>query len=134
MELTNIEIMNFNSPVMQQLFTDKERIFPVQDAFRLTAFIQSLKGLQDSYNSVMKDIIEKHEGKIDPKTGIVTYPSQGDEDKAVAECNQLNEVVVNVPLPGGKFTITPEWPKLTLAEAMILKPLIKEDKGCQTSE
>lgn len=122
-KLTNAQVAAFQSPIMAKLFTDETRQFPIEDAFRISDFMGGLAVHQTAYNDTLRSTIEKHEGKIDPTTGAITYPSPANQDAATKEVEKLNSVVVECA--GDKIKPNEDWPKLNLAEASILKPITK---------
>lgn len=121
--LTNVKVVAFNTPLMGKLFSDPDRRFPVKVAFRIADFIQQVQSHFKAYNDTKKNLIEKHLGKIDPKTGAVSYPNEKNAAGAVADLEELNSI--EIKCDGEKVVMSDDWPYLTLAEATILSPIIK---------
>lgn len=122
-KITNGEAGAFNSPVIGKLFQSEDRQFPIADAFRLSDMIKCIQDRMGTYRDQAQKIIEKHTGIAAPN-GMVTYKDPSKMPEAQKEIDILNKVEIEIP--GEKVKMRPDWPKLSLAEATILRPLIKE--------
>lgn len=98
-KLKNKDAFALISPVAQRLFTDSRRPFPVRDTFLLLDIVQQIQ-----------DRAEKIKSK----------------ELTPEELKEFEEI--ELEYHGEKLTISDDWPKLSVQEAMILKPLIKEEK------
>lgn len=121
-KITNAQAQSFSSPIISKLLNDASRPFPVDAAFQLADIIQQIHAKTKIYYEILKETIISCNGKIDDK-GCVSYPDPDDRDKAELELDKLNKV--EIELTGELLTKTDDWPKLSLNEAIILKPLIK---------
>lgn len=122
-KLKNGEIQALNSPVMQTLFDDQNRHFPVEDAFRLADILQQSQAHLIAYKNTARSIIEKHLGTI-TATGAVKYPSDANRDKAMKEVNTLN--ALEVELTGERLKPSGPWPQVSLSEATVLKAIMDQ--------
>lgn len=124
LKLTNAQISVLNSPVVKNLCEDTTRPFPLDDAFRLAAILDAIGPRVLKFQEAARKIISRHGGEIGP-TGAIAYPDTEMRVKASEELNLLN--TVELEYVGEKLTPTKEWPKLTLAEAAVLRPIIKHE-------
>jgi len=124
-KLTGGQASAFNSPVIGKLFTDPKRQFPFKEAFQLSDLIQQIQEKLQLYNEQLKKIIDTTGGVVDPKNGLVSYPDSSSQLKAQALIDELNKAPIEVT--GEALVMSADWPNLTLAEATILRPLIKEN-------
>lgn len=120
-KITNAQASAFTSPTMAKLFNDENRQFPIEDAFKLSDMIQQIQTRLEPYMVSLRKIINMY-GGIVADNGIVTYPNNEQRVKAEVEVNKLN--AIEVEYPGDLLTPSEGWPKLTLAEATILKPIL----------
>lgn len=120
-KITNGEASAFNSPVLAKLFTDENRKFPIEDAFKLSDMIQVVVARMEPYRTALKKIIAEQDGEAD-ENGFVRYPSEESRDRAKEEIDRLN--AIENEYPGELITPGAGWPNLTLAEATILRPLL----------
>lgn len=134
-KLTNAQAAAINTDIIAKLFNDNSRQFPITDAFKLADVLQEIQKRLKVYYVKQKEIIESHGGKIH-ENGAVTYPKPEDQLRAAQGIAELNSI--ELEYPGSKLQMTHEWPKLSLAEATVLRPLVavdlgsQEDKQCQT--
>ena len=119
-KVSNGQLSAFNSPVIASLFADPARQFPVQDAFRLSDLVQQIQTRLQTYNEHVRKTIKQGGGEI-AKSGQVSYKNPEDQLKTQLEIDKLNEV--EIELIGALVLITENWPKLSLAEATILRPI-----------
>lgn len=121
-KLTNQQAAQLNSPIIANLMQDTARPFPMTDAFKLSDILQTITTRLRNYHETSRKIVEDRTGTIDPKTGLITYlePDQGEEANKMLQ--ELNEV--ELEYQGDKLKPTEDWPKLTLAEASLLRPII----------
>jgi hypothetical protein len=122
-KLTNRQASALLSPTAQLLFNDPNRNFPVKDTFVLADILQSIDSRIKVYREQLKKIIEANGGEI-ADDGKITYSKDGDSEKALKEMEELNDI--ELEYPGRLLKINNDWPKLSLQEAIILKPLIKD--------
>lgn len=126
-KLTNAQLNAFNAPVITQLFQDTSRQFPVKDAFMLLDAIQAFQPKLQVYNAMVQKIVEKYKGVPQPD-GSIKCEKMEDRISLQKEIDDLNniEIVVKGVKP---VKMVPEWPKLTISEAAILRPLIDTSDG-----
>ena len=124
-KISNGQASAFSSPIIVKLFSDEKRQFPIEDAFKLSDMIQSIQSRLETYRTAIKKIIDSHQGKI-ADNGFVTYPDEDNQRAAGIEIEKLN--AVEIECPGELISPSAEWPKLTLAEASILRPLLNGGK------
>lgn len=120
-KLTNQQASAFNSPKITQLFEDDSAKFPVDIAFKLADMLSQIQSRLPTYHQKARKIVEGHGGKVDPK-GLVTYPDF--EKQKAAEIDMLKLNAVEIEIHGEPVKVDESWPKIGLAEALILKPLI----------
>lgn len=118
-ELTNLQIIAFDTPAMTDLLNSKERQFPIDDAFRLADIVETLVPKIKAYRKTVRKIIDTHKGTTE--NGVLKFPSDYDEDKANVEIETLNETVTKCQIT--KVKKSDKWPALTIAEARVLKPV-----------
>lgn len=120
-KLTNAQASAFNSPIIQKLFQDENRHFPMADAFLLSDVIKGIQDRLKAYFDQMRAIVEANHGTIDEQ-GRVTYGENGHAQKAAEEIAALNDIALEYI--GDKVKPSSDWPKLSLAEALILNPIL----------
>lgn len=111
-----------NSPVAGKLFNDDKKQFPLKSALIIADFIEQIKSRQQAYIDTVKKIVKKYNG-ITSHDGSIAYDDPLNRDRAGKEISEINQV--EIELNGEQLTIDDDWPKLTLAEASLLKPFIK---------
>ena len=126
-KMKNNQAMALNSATMNDLLTDKTRCFPTETAFQISDILYQVGTRVKAYQDALKAIAEKHKGVLHPD-GRVVFEDPANAPLAKADIDALGEV--ELEYTGEKLKMTSDWPKLTLAEAMILRPLIhaKTDK------
>lgn len=120
-KLTNQQASAFNSNKITSLFEDDSAKFPVDVAFKLADILSQIQGRLPTYHKEARRIVESHGGKVDQK-GFVTYPDFEKQKSAEVEMLKLNSVEIEIH--GEPVEVDDAWPKIGLAEALILKPLI----------
>jgi hypothetical protein len=120
--ITNLQASSFLLPIMQTLYQDSSRQFPAKDAFRLIDLVNQVQARMGAYNDAKLKIVQKYEGDINQETGAIGYRTNKDRNAAMEEINELNSVEIEIPVD--KIKYSPDWPKLTMAEASILDPLV----------
>lgn len=121
-KIKNGEASAFNSPAIANLFNNDQRQFPVEDAFKLLDMINNIQQRLEPYRQTVKKVISEHQGKIDSK-GMVSYPDAQKQESARKKIETLNQIEIEIS--GNRLNPTDDWPKLTLTEAAILRPLLK---------
>lgn len=127
-KISNIQASAFTSPLISKLFSDESRPFPIEDAFKLSDMIQEIQKKASAYRAAVVKVVEQFDGII-ADDGVVTYPNTEKQALAVAEVEKLN--AVELEYPGEKLTPNDQWPKLSIAEATILRPLLNGKKSEQ---
>lgn len=120
-KITMGQASSFNSPVIASLFSDGNKKFPISDGFKLLDFMDQARSKMKRYQEEVRSVIDKNSGDV-AETGQVTYPSIELQESAIKEIGELNET--EIELTGDKVVPSLEWPKLSLAEMTVLKPLI----------
>lgn len=115
--LTNSQSSALMTPIIQKLFDDETRTFPIQDAFKLTDLLTAVQGRMKAYFEQVQKIAKEDGAKIGTNGAISGLSI--DAQKKIAELNQV-ELEYNCD----KLDITDDWPKLSLSEASILRPLL----------
>jgi len=123
-KIKNKEAMAFNSPILSKLLSDDTRAFPTRVSFKLMDLINQVQERGRVYRDESKKIIKKFNGEIDSQTGRVTYPNKEDEEASIAAHTELNET--DFEILGDRIPVTDDWPRLTLLEAQVLGPLVKQ--------
>lgn len=124
-KLTNAQAHQLlNSPAAAKLFNDEERYFPITDALKIADILEQLKPKQKIYLDIMRKIIQRHNGTAHDN-GAISYESLDDQRAAGIEIYEINQAEVEIT--GSKIKLNEEWPKLTLAEASVLNPIIEKD-------
>ena len=121
-KLKNIEAAAFNSPLISKLFIDETRTFPLKTAFKLNDAVEVIKGRLKTYYEEQKKIILANGGNIKPD-GSVIYESLKNQQQAAEAIDELNSVELEYQIE--LIEVEDSWPDLTVAEASILKPLLK---------
>lgn len=122
-KLTNREASGFISPVISELFSSKERRFPVTDAFKIAELIADIQTKMKVHQDQTKRIIESHNGKIQ-SDGRVLYKDLFDQQECTKKLDELNEIEITIQ--GDKVKRSDQWPDLTIQEAFLLKPIIAD--------
>lgn len=122
-KLKNSEISAFGNPIINKLFEDPQRRFPVADAFVLADLMGQIQEKLRLYQTSVKSCIEANNGKINGD-GRVVYESLENQQKSMQELDELNKVEVEII--GDKLSQKDSWPELAITEAYVLRPLIKE--------
>lgn len=131
-EITNAELSGFLNPIVSNLFNDPEREFPIDDAFKLADLLSQIQQKAQIYQSQARKIIEGHGGKINPDGGV-EYPENTKLSDVQKDLGILNSVVVQ--FPGERIKLKKDsWPKLTLMEAFILKPIVENGDAQSTGK
>lgn len=121
LKITNGQAAAFNTQVIANLFSDQSRQFPIEDAFRLSDAIQQIQNRLPAYKNQLKKIIEENGGIVQP-SGLVNYPDPKKSETAQQQIDRLNAITFEVQCDS--VSISADWPKLSLAEATILRPLL----------
>lgn len=124
-KLTNRQCDALLSPLAQKLFTNEDRKFPVDVAFKLLDIITCIRQRIKSYHTTFRDIVKRNGGTIDD-LGVITYNSTQGRSKANEEIEDL--MTMEIEIHGFKIPMDKSWPELTIAEAEILRPIIKDKK------
>lgn len=112
-----------HSPVALKLFNDEERYFPILDALKIADILEQVKQRHPAYLDVMRKIIKRHNGTTHDNGGI-SYENLDDQRGAGKEIMEINNAEIEIQ--GEKLKINGNWPKLTLAEAAILNPIVEK--------
>lgn len=120
-KLTNGQAAAFNTQIIANLFADQNRQFPIEDAFRLSDAIQQIQSRLPAYKKQLKKIVDENNGTVN-EAGIVNYPDPTKAATANEQIERLNKITFEVNSEPVKMSA--DWPKLTLAEATILRPLL----------
>lgn len=111
-----------NSPVAQKLFNDDKKQFPLKDALIFADFIEQIKNRQQAYLETMRKIVKKYDG-LAHDDGSISYDDPLKRDRAGKEISEVNKI--EMELAGDALKVGDDWPKLTLAEATLIKPFVK---------
>lgn len=121
LKITNGQAAAFNTQVIANLFSDQSRQFPIEDAFKLSDAIQQIQNRLPAYKTQLRKIIEENGGCVGP-SGLVDYPDPKKYEIAQQQIQRLNAISFEVQCES--VCINADWPKLSLAEATILRPLL----------
>lgn len=121
-KLTNLQCSALMTKTIQNLFSDESRQFPIQDAFKLSDLLTSVQSRMKGYFDQIQKIAKEDSAKIEAN-GMVSGLSI-EAQKKIAELNRA-ELEYNFE----KLDITDDWPKLSLSEASILRPLLNLNGG-----
>ena len=128
-KITNVQISAFLSPVISELFNDKTRRFPIDDAFRFADLLDQIQKKAVIYQKQARKLIEDRGGEID-LDGVVSYPK---DVKVMEVQNELNELnACTVEFTGEKLKIKDTWPELSIQEAIILRPITENGNAEKT--
>jgi len=116
-KLTNSQCSALMTPTIKKLFDDSSRQFPIQDAFKLSDLLTALQGRMKAYFEQVQKIAKEDNAKIEANGAVSGLSIEA--QKKIAELNRT-ELEYNFE----KLDITDDWPKLTLSEASILRPLL----------
>ena len=125
-KLSNDEQQALLSKAAVRLFTDSNRPFPTKDIFQILDLIELIEKRSKTYREQFKKIIDDHNGKVDDRNNV-TYETDEDKAKAIEKILELNAATLEYNFE--PLTVDDKWPNLTLAEASILKPLIRNGKN-----
>ena len=120
-KLTNKEASMLLSPVAQRLFTDHRRPFPTRHTFMILDLVNNIESRIELYRKQTHEVIEKYNGVI-KSDGSVACTSEKDTLELSEKLRELNDIQLEYP---GELLTMEDWPKLSVQEAMILKPLLK---------
>lgn len=115
------EISAFLNPIISELLNDSNRKFPIDDAFKLADLVGQIQEKAKPYQDQAKKIIEANEGVVDIDTKTIKYPTEEQRLKASRDLTLLQNATVEIT--GTKLLVKDTWPDLSVAEALILKPL-----------
>lgn len=124
-KLTNREAHELHTPIAVRLFSDPRRPFPTKDAFLLLDIVDTVKDRVERYHEQFRKIVSEYNGTFDPN-GAVRYVTEEESKDATEKIKELNEIELEYPIE--PLIMNDDWPRLSLAEASILKPLIKNGK------
>ena len=120
-KITNGQASALSAQIIADLFADPARQFPVADAFHLSDAIQLIQARVPAYKKQLRKIIEDNGGMIDAK-GLISYADDEGAEIAQKQIDQLNAIEIEIAVD--PVAISSQWPKLNLAEATILRPLL----------
>lgn len=121
-KLSNKEASALLSPIANVLFNDPNRKFPITVSFTILDIIQEAEKRIKLFRDKVKEIIEQNNGEIE-ENGEYKFKVVEDRKKAEDEISSLSSL--EFEYSGDFLEITEDWPKLSIQEAYILKPLIK---------
>lgn len=121
--LTNEQILAIASPGINSLFTDPARQFSVYDGFKFLEVMAMIKPKVELYNEAVNTIISNNGGTHNGPNTKVEYPSEEQKENAIKSIKELLSIPVEIQV--NKLKISDAWPKLTLTELTILKPLLE---------
>lgn len=121
-KLTNKEASDILSPLAMGLFSDSKRPFPNKDIFLLLDIVEVIEKRLKPYHKRFREIVHKYEGTI-LDSGHIIYEDPEKKKLAVNDLIELNETQLEYNFEPLKRK--EDWPKLSLAEAKILKPLMR---------
>lgn len=119
--LTNKQAAALLSQTANELFTDPTRSFPVKDSFLILSVVQEVESKVKLFREKTREIILNNNGKF-AESGDITFDDIEDKLKAEKEIDCLS--AVKLDYAGDLIEVKDDWPKLSIQEAMILKPLI----------
>jgi len=122
-QITYAQANALTSPVIKNLFNDTSRRFPFLDAIRLSNMLGDIDKSLVNYRKGFKNLIKDTNGIVLPN-GLVKHENEDDRIEFEAAVNSINNEKIEIN--GFLLVLSDSWPNLTLAEAAILKPLIKE--------
>ena len=114
------KILAFSSPIGTGLLNGETK-FDSKTAFALAGFIEQMQPIIRRHNKTLIQTI-KDIGGIIHDDGKVEYKSPDDKKKADDEIEKLSKAEVELV---GDYLEMDIVDKLTIAEALLLKPLIK---------
>ena len=120
-KLSNKEALALLSPTAQKLFADSSKPFPTKESFMILDLIQLIEQRIKLFHKQVNEVVEKYEGKVSAAR-IPVFKKETNRIAAEEEIQKLKEVQLEYPCE--KFKLTDDWPKLSVEEAYILKPLI----------
>ena len=129
--LTNNQAQALLSKAAVNLFADSTRPFPTKDIFNILDLVEMVEKRNRTYLKQYRKIIEDNKGVIGDDQKI-KYASDEDKNKAIEQLIELNEAKLEYQFE--PLDIKDDWPRLSLAEASILKPLIRNGKNEGHSE
>lgn len=122
-KLSNNEALSIVSKKAISLFNDDDRPFPVKDMFKILDIVKMIEVRVKLYYEQLDKINKKNNGAVG-NSGIMDYKTDTDRENAAKEITELLETELEYNFE--PLEIKDDWPKLSLTEAYILKPLIKE--------
>lgn len=125
-KLTNQQAAALSSPAVQALLNDPQRLFPTEDAFKLADLLQQIGPRVQAYQQKNSETAQKYGGRVDAENGNIQFEDNKKAEIAMKEIQKLASV--ELEYTGEKLKITSDWPKLTVAEAMLLGPIINNGK------
>lgn len=121
-ELTNAQLNAFSTPQLRELLGDTKRMFPIKDAFTIHENLEVLQLKIKAYNDTVQALFKKHGVTVEPN-GMMVFPKKDGVQQEVQEAlKELAEMKVSVELT--KLKMGDDWPKLTVTEIAILRPMI----------
>lgn len=121
-KLTNAQAAALASPALMNLLADQETAFPYVDAFKISDIITQVQAKQKEMQKAIRQIIEDHKGEIDEESGRVTYPSTELRKQASDKIEELNSI--EMEYTGSAIKPKEDWPRLSVAIATILRPIL----------
>lgn len=113
-------------PIITELMKDTSRPFPAKFSMRFAGIVRAAQDYIRDFQKAERDLIDKFNGIVSPE-GQLALP----EDPGVKEAFQKEQRrLLEEPIEflGELLELTEDCPKLTLQEALILEPFIKEVK------
>lgn len=117
----NSEAIKLLSPVIGNLMSSPDKIFPIKDGYWISKLIKTATAELETYQEKIKEVMEKYKGVVEEKDGMVTvtYPSVENAKLANAETDELGQIEIELPFK--KVVAKNTWPDLTLAEITLLE-------------
>lgn len=123
-KLTNKEASDLLSPIATKLFIDSNRPFPNRDSFLLEDIVDIIQKRLKPYHKKFREIVESYGGTI-IDGGHIIYDTPENQALAEKDLIELNETQLEYTFE--PITVKDDWPRLSIAEAKILKPLIQRN-------
>lgn len=121
-KMSNVQLNAFTSPQLRELLGDKHRMFPVQTAFAIHENLDVIRRKLKAYNETLQGIFKKHGVTVEPN-GAMIYPKKDGVQQEVQQAlKELSEMTIEVDLT--LIKMGDDWPKLTVTEIAILRPMI----------
>lgn len=112
-----IDVLNLNSPILNDIFTGSSRVFKVKDAHELLKLAREGNKHIEVYKETLKKLMAQHDVKFNATLTDVIGENKEAFNKDLKEL-QDTEVELNCD----KLSITDDWPALTIAELSLLDP------------